>query len=162
MKKEGNGAIMFLGLIMILYAIMYALLGTLSLLGEITGVLPGHEEQEIIIVIWSYAIAIIAVIGGIACIRTKFDLARKIAVIFAIIGLASLIYVQLTQDMFNSFDCIAMVLGVGIYYLATISLKEEKELKTKKSTSTIKSTSTKKNTNKKKNTNTKKNTKKGK
>lgn len=91
MKKEGNGAIMFLGLIMILYAIMYALLGTLSLLGEITGVLPGHEEQEIIIVILSYAIAIIAVIGGIACIRTKFDLARKIAVIFAIIGLASLI-----------------------------------------------------------------------
>ena len=36
---------------MIIYGLIYALLGTLSLTETIIGVLPGHEQKEIIIII---------------------------------------------------------------------------------------------------------------
>lgn len=129
MKSEGHGALTFLGIVMVIFGLVYALLGTLSLMGTITGVLPGHEEQEIIIVILSYIIAILAIIGGIASVRGKFATARTIGLIFAVIGLVSLIYNQVTQDTFNNFDCIAMVLGAGICYLAIAAKKEDDQVK---------------------------------
>ena len=56
MEKENHGALTFLGVVMILYGLTYAVLGTLSLAGTITGVLPGHEKQEIIVIVLSYII----------------------------------------------------------------------------------------------------------
>lgn len=129
MKSEGHGTLTFLGVVMIIFGLVYALLGTLSLMGTITGVLPGHEEQEIIIVILSYIIAILAIIGGITSVRGKFATARTVSLIFAVIGLVSLIYNQVTQDTFNNFDCITMVLGAGIFYLATTAKKEDDQVK---------------------------------
>ena len=129
MKSEGHGTLTFLGVVMIIFGLVYALLGTLSLMGTITGVLPGHEEQEIIIVILSYIIAILAIIGGISSVRGKFATARTVSLIFAVIGLVSLIYNQVTQDTFNNFDCITMVLGAGIFYLATTAKKEDDQVK---------------------------------
>lgn len=128
MEKENHGALTFLGVVMILYGLIYAILGTLSILGTITGVLPGHEKQEIIVIILSYVITLISLIGGIASIKGKYKIAKTIGIIFAIIGLISLISNQLTQDMFNSFDCIAMVLGAGIFYLASVAEIRHKEL----------------------------------
>ena len=129
MKSEGHGTLTFLGVVMIIFGLVYALLGTLSLMGTITGVLPGHEKQEIIIVILSYIIAILAIIGGITSVRGKFATARTVSLIFAVIGLVSLIYNQVTQDTFNNFDCITMVLGAGICYLATTAKKEDDQIK---------------------------------
>lgn len=128
MEKENHGALTFLGVVMIIYGLTYAILGTLSLAGTITGVLPGHEKQEIIVIVLSYIITLISLIGGVASIKGKYKSAKTIGIIFAIVGLASLISNQLTQDMFNSFDCIAMVLGAGIFYLASVAEIRHKEL----------------------------------
>ena len=43
---------------------------------------------------------------------------RPLGLIFALIGLASLIYMQVTQGTFNIFDCIAMVFGIAIFVTA--------------------------------------------
>ena len=134
MEKENHGALTFLGVVMILYGLIYAILGTLSLAGTITGVLPGHEKQEFIVVVLSYIITLISLIGGIASIRGKYKTAKTIGIIFAIVGLTSLISNQLTQDIFNNFDCIAMVLGVGIFYLASVAEIRQKELEKAKET----------------------------
>lgn len=125
-KKESNGALTFFGILMILFGLVYAILGTLSLMGTITGLLPGHEKQEIIIVVLSYVIAIISFIGGIASVKRKYGTAKVIGLVFTIVWLASLIYVQLTQETFNTFDCIAMLLGVSIFYLSSTA-KQKKQ-----------------------------------
>lgn len=158
MERENHGALTFLGVVMILYGLTYAILGTLSLAGTITGVLPGHEKQEFIVVVLSYIITLISLIGGIASMRGKYKTAKTIGIIFAIVGLASLISNQLTQDMFNSFDCIAMVLGTGIFYLASVAeirqkalekAKERQKKKQKKEKETTKKEVSKKPTTKK-------------
>lgn len=135
MNKSNNGALKFLGIVMIIFGLLYVILGTLSLMGIITGVLPGHEKQEIIIVTLSYIIAIVAIIGGGASIKGNLNQAKILGIIFATIGLISLIYTQISQDTFNNFDCITMVLGLGITSLSIIAEKdkevEEKSKKTK-------------------------------
>lgn len=129
MEKEKHEALTFLGIVSIIYGLMYALLGTLSLMGSITGVFPGHERQEIVIVVLSYIITIISIIIGITSIKGKYKSTKKIGAILIAVGLISLIYNQLTQNMFNSFDCIAIVLGAGIIYLAYVAEIRDKELK---------------------------------
>lgn len=47
-----------------------------------------------------------------------YGMASVLGLIFAIMGLLSLVYAQISQDAFNLFDCITMVLGVAIFYLA--------------------------------------------
>lgn len=157
MERENHGALTFLGVVTILYGLAYALLGTLSLLGIIVGVLPGHEEQKILIVVLSYLITIIALIGGTTSIKGSYQNTKKISIILIIIGLISLICNKLTQNMFNSFDCIAIVLGIGIFYLAVsaekrqqeiIKAKKEIEKKKKQKTKTVQK-ETKKKSNKK-------------
>ena len=39
-------------------------------------------------------------------------------VLMILFGLVSLIWLQVTQDTFSIFACIALVLGVAIFYLA--------------------------------------------
>ncbi len=127
MKRENHEALTFLGTVMIIYGLIYALLGTLSLTETIMGVLPGHEQKEIIIIILSYTITLISVICGIMSIKGKYKNAKIISIFLAAIGLISLIYTQLAQDMFNSFDCIAIVLSAGIFYLTLLAEKKHVE-----------------------------------
>lgn len=129
MEKENHGALTFLGIVSILYGLIYALLGTLSLIGSITGIFPGHEEQKIITVVLSYTITIISIIVGITSIKGKYKKTKEIGIILVALGLISLIYNQLTQNIFNSFDCIAIVLGAGIIYLSYVAEIRHTELK---------------------------------
>lgn len=132
MKSEGSGSLNFIGIIMIIFGLAYAILGTLSIMGIITGVFPCLENQKLIIILLTYITSIIAIIGGIISIKGNYKRIQTIGIIFAIIGLVSLIYTQLTQDFFNNFDCITIVLGIGITALATVAKEENKEKEKKK------------------------------
>lgn len=141
---------------MIIYGLIYALLGTLSLTETIIGVLPGHEQKEIIIIIiiLSYTITLISVVCGIMSIKGKYKNAKIISILLAAIGLISLIYTQITQNMFSSFDCIAIVLSTGIFYLNLLAEKRHiKFLKAKKQKTVKKRKSNKTTTKKKKSNN---------
>ena len=129
MKEERSGALKLLGVIMILFGIGYAILGTLSLLGIIIGPLPGHEHGEAVIVTLSYITLIVAILGGIASIKGSLKNVRIIGIIFIAIGIISLIYTYLIEKIFNNFDCITVVLGIGIIILATLSKMENEKVK---------------------------------
>ncbi len=129
MKEERSGALKLLGIIMILFGIGYAILGTLSLLGIIIGPLPGHEHGEAVIVTLSYITLIVAILGGIASINSSLKKVRVIGIIFIVIGFISLIYTYLIEKIFNNFDCITIVLGIGIIILATLSKIENEKVK---------------------------------
>lgn len=117
LKNNQSGVSIFLGVIIGLFGVLYAILGTLSLAGTLTGVLPGHESEEIILIVLSYAISVLAIICCIACLTKKTGVSRITGLIFGIIGLFSLIYMQIAQGSFSTFDCVAMVLGFEIYSL---------------------------------------------
>ena len=106
------------GYIMIAYGILYALLGTIAAAGLVQGLLPGQESGEMLLMVLAYVIAILAIICGFACLKANNGMASVLGLIFAIMGLISLVYAQISQDAFNLFDCITMVLGVAIFYLA--------------------------------------------
>ena len=106
------------GYIMIAYGILYALLGTIAAAGLVQGLLPGQESGEMLLMVLAYVIAILAIICGFACLKGNNGMASVLGLIFAIMGLISLVYAQISQDAFNLFDCIKMVLGVAIFYLA--------------------------------------------
>lgn len=128
MEEEQNGALKFLGIVMIIFGIAYAILGTLTITGNITGIFPGHENHEIINIILSYIISILAISGGVTTFTKKYFLTKNIALSLALFGLISLIYIKVSQNIFNNFDCIAIVLGAGIYYLAVVAEKELKKI----------------------------------
>ena len=134
---------------MIIYGLIYALLGTLSLTETIIGVLPGHEQKEIIIIILSYTITLISVVCGIMNIKGKYKNAKIISILLATIGLISLIYTQITQNMFSNFDCIAIVLSTGIFYLNLLAEKRHVEFLKAKKQKTVKKRKSNKTTTKK-------------
>lgn len=140
---------------MIIYGLIYALLGTLSLTETIIGVLPGHEQKEIIIIIiiLSYTITLISVVCGIMNIKGKYKNAKIISILLAAIGLISLIYTQITQNMFSNFDCIAIVLSTGIFYLNLLAEKRHVEFLKAKKQKTVKKRKSNKTTTKKKKSN---------
>ena len=93
--------------------------GTMALAGVISGALPGHETQEMLIVALGYAVALLALLCGIACVGGKTGSARTFGMIFAVLGAAGLIYQQVAQGTFSTFDCLAMCFGVAIVYIAS-------------------------------------------
>ena len=116
--NSNNGALKAIGVIMIIFAIIDALVGTLALNGVLSNVLPGHEKQEIMIVVLGYAVALLALICGIVCIKGATGASKFFGLLFTVIGLASLIYQQLAHDSFSLPDCLAMCFGVAIYSTA--------------------------------------------
>lgn len=124
MKNTNSTALKFTGIIMIVFAVIYAIVGTLALMGTVDGALPGHESQEILVVILAYGVALFALVCGIACVKGNTGLAKILGAVFAIVGLISLIYLQVTQDTFNIMDCLAVCFGVSIF---SISSKIERE-----------------------------------
>lgn len=129
MKKEEHTALKIIGFITIIYGIAYAVLGTLSLIKLITGVLPGHEQQKILLSILSYIVTIVSIYAGVICIKGNVKKIKFISIILGIVGLISFIYNQIIIDFCNNFDGIALVLGVGIYILAITHEKKTKPRK---------------------------------
>ncbi len=116
-KKTNSGSLKILGFVMIAYALVYGLLGTLSLTGTVRGVLPGHEAQEVLVIVLAYGVALLTLICGIACIRGSRNTAKITGLVFAVLGLVSQCYLLITGNGLNIFDVLAIVLGVCIYIL---------------------------------------------
>ena len=116
------------GIILIVFALVYVLLGTLAVAGIISNALPGHEKQETMIVILGYVVALLALICGGVCIKGAVAPAKLFGAIFAVLGLAALLAALLDQqfahDVFSIFDCLEMCFGVSIYSIASQIEKE--------------------------------------
>ena len=116
------------GIILIVFALVYVLLGTLAVAGIISNALPGHEKQETMIVILGYVAALLALICGGVCIKGAVAPAKLFGAIFAVLGLAALLAALLDQqfahDVFSIFDCLEMCFGVSIYSIASQIEKE--------------------------------------
>lgn len=119
MKNTNSTALKFTGIIMIVFAAIYAIVGTLALTGIIKGALPGHESQETLLVVLAYAVALFILICGIVCIKGNTGLAKVFSAIFAIVGLVSLIYLQIAKGTFSIADCLAVCFGISIFYISS-------------------------------------------
>ena len=124
MNKSNMTALKASGIIMIVFALVYALLGTLAVSGIINNALPGHEKQETMIVVLGYVVALLALVCGVVCIKDAVAPAKLFGAVFAVLGLAALLYQQLAHDAFSIFDCLAMCFGVSIYFIASQIEKE--------------------------------------
>ena len=124
MNKSNMTALKATGIIMIVFALVYALLGTLAVSGIINNALPGHEKQETMIVVLGYVVALLALVCGVVCIKGAVAPAKLFGAVFAVLGLAALLYQQLARDAFSIFDCLAMCFGVSIYSIASQIEKE--------------------------------------
>ena len=69
MNKSNMSALKASGIIMIVFALVYVLLGTLAVAGIISNALPGHEKQETMIVILGHVVALLALVCGVVCIK---------------------------------------------------------------------------------------------
>ena len=119
MKNSNATALKLIGMIMIVFGLIYAVVGTLALMGTLNNVLPGHETQEVLVVVLAYAVALFAIVCGIACVKNSTAVAKVLGAIIAIVALASLLYLQFTQNTFSIVDCVAACFGVSIYALAS-------------------------------------------
>lgn len=119
MKNYNKSSLKAIGIMMIIFAVIYALVGTLALTGVVSGALPGHESEEMLIVALGYAVALLALICGVVCVSGNVGASKAFGIIFAVLGLASLVYQQFTNDTFSTFDCLAMCFGVAIYSVAS-------------------------------------------
>lgn len=124
MNKSNMTALKATGIIMIVFALVCALLGTLAVSGIINNALPGHEKQETMIVVLGYVVALLALVCGVVCIKGAVAPAKLFGAVFAVLGLAALLYQQLAHDAFSIFDCLAMCFGVSIYSIASQIEKE--------------------------------------
>ena len=106
------------GYIMIAYGILYALLGTIAAAGLVQGLLPGQESGEMLLMVLVYVIAILAIVCGYVCLRRYNDMAMKLGLVFALLGIVSLVYTQVSMESFSVIDCITMIVGVVIFYYA--------------------------------------------
>ena len=119
MKNYNKSSLKALGIMMIIFAVSYALVGTLALTGVVSGVLPGHEKEEMIIVALGYVVALLALICGVVCVGGNIKAAKFMGILFAALGLIALIYQQVTNSTFSTFDCLAMCFGVAISSIAS-------------------------------------------
>ena len=113
-SKQSSGALKGFGVVLLLFGLIYAVVGTLALVGTMKGVLPGHETQEILVVVLAYAVAALNVLTGIVCLAGARTAARVLGAIVAIVGTAGVIYNQIALDSFNYFDFVSLLLGVSI------------------------------------------------
>ena len=124
MKNTNSVALKACGIMMIIWGLVYALVGTMALAAAVSNELPGYETQEAVIVVLAYALALLGLICGIVCLKGVTGSAKACGIIFAGIGLASLIYQQLACDTLAMADCLAICYGILIFSIAS---KVEKE-----------------------------------
>ena len=102
------------GVIMLLFGIVYGIVGSLALAGTLQGVLPGHQTQEILVIVLAYGVALLAIVCGILCLKNVAAGAMVTGIILALLGLAGVIYNQIALDSFNLFDMLGLLFGVSI------------------------------------------------
>ena len=102
------------GVIMLLFGIVYGIVGSLALAGTLQGVLPGHQTQEILVIVLAYGVALLAIICGILCLKNVATGPMVTGIILALLGLAGVIYNQIALDSFNLFDMLGLLFGVSI------------------------------------------------
>lgn len=124
-KNQNLIVLKFMGRIMIIFAIVYAIVGTLALMGIVSGILPGYESQEVLLVILAYGVSLITLICGFACVIGNTGLVKVSGVTFAVLGFASLIYLQFVQDTFNIVDCLVVCYGISVFFISSKIDKSE-------------------------------------
>ena len=113
-----------IGILMLIFGLIYAAVGTLALAGVLTGALPGHETQEVMIVVLAYVVALLAILCGAFCMKGNVRASKTFGLIFAIFGLIGLVYSQVANGTYSTFDGLAMCFGVAIFYIAS-KIKED-------------------------------------
>ena len=115
MDQKTNGiTLKIFGVIMLLFGLVYGIVGSLALAGTLQGVLPGHQTQEILVIVLAYGVALLAIICGILCLKNVAAGAMVTGIILALLGLAGVIYNQIALDSFNLFDMLGLLFGVSI------------------------------------------------
>lgn len=84
MKNYNKSSLKALGIMMIIFAVIYALVGTLALTGVVSGALPGHENEEMVIVALGYVVALLALICGVVCVGGNIKAAKFMGMLFAV------------------------------------------------------------------------------
>ena len=102
------------GVIMLLFGLVYGIVGSLALAGTLQGILPGHQTQEILVIVLAYGVALLAIVCGILCLKNVAAGAMVTGIILALLGLAGVIYNQIALDSFNLFDMLGLLFGVSI------------------------------------------------
>ena len=102
------------GVIMLLFGLVYGIVGSLALAGTLQGVLPGHQTQEILVIVLAYGVALLAIVCGILCLKNVAAGAMVTGILLALLGLAGVIYNQIALDSFNLFDMLGLLFGVSI------------------------------------------------
>lgn len=113
-QKTNRTTLKIFGVIMLLFGIVYGIVGSLALAGTLQGVLPGHQTQEILVIVLAYGVALLAIICGILCLKNVAAGAMVTGIILALLGLAGVIYNQIALDSFNLFDMLGLLFGVSI------------------------------------------------
>lgn len=102
------------GVIMLLFGLVYGIVGSLALAGTLQGILPGHQTQEILVIVLAYGVALLAIVCGILCLKNVAAGAMVTGILLALLGLAGVIYNQIALDSFNLFDMLGLLFGVSI------------------------------------------------
>ena len=102
------------GVIMLLFGIVYGIVGSLALAGTLQGILPGHQTQEILVIVLAYGVALLAIVCGILCLKNVAAGAMVTGILLALLGLAGVVYNQIALDSFNLFDMLGLLFGVSI------------------------------------------------
>ena len=102
------------GVIMLLFGLVYGIVGSLALAGTLQGVLPGHQAQEILVIVLAYGVALLAIVCGILCLKNVAAGAMVTGILLALLGLAGVVYNQIALDSFNLFDMLGLLFGVSI------------------------------------------------
>ena len=80
---------------------------------------PGTSRRRSSSWVLGYAVALLALICGIVCIAGNVGASKVFGMLFCLLGLASLIYQQVTNGTFSTFDCLAMCFGAAIFSIAS-------------------------------------------
>lgn len=120
MDQKTNGiTLKIFGVIMLLFGLVYGIVGSLALAGTLQGVLPGHQAQEILVIVLAYGVALLAIVCGILCLKNVATGAMVTGILLALLGLAGVVYNQIALDSFNLFDMLGLLFGVSIAATAT-------------------------------------------
>ena len=100
------------GVIMLLFGIVYGIVGSLALAGTLQGVLPGHQTQEILVIVLAYGVALALVLALAAAFLVDSSMFE---------GLLPAVMEQLSLfERFNTFVNGVFDVTAIVYYLSVI------------------------------------------
>ena len=113
-QNTNRTTVKIFGVIMLLFGLVYGIVGSLALAGTLQGILPGHQTQEILVIVLAYGVALLAIVCGILCLKNVAAGAMVTGILLALLGLAGVVYNQIALDSFNLFDMLGLLFGVSI------------------------------------------------